>query len=89
MDLARYFRHPTSEGQLHYEILRASFFERLSPAAIAQRFKVTTNNVYVLRHRFKTGKLSFSWPRSMAQIPINVGDPGYDPLFPYGFGLTY
>ena len=36
-----------------------------------------------------TGKLSFSWPRSMAQIPINVGDPGYDPLFPYGFGLTY
>jgi beta-glucosidase len=36
-----------------------------------------------------TGKLSFSWPRSMAQIPINVGDANYDPLFPYGFGLTY
>jgi beta-glucosidase len=36
-----------------------------------------------------TGKLSFSWPRSMAQIPINVGDADYDPLFPYGFGLTY
>jgi beta-glucosidase len=36
-----------------------------------------------------TGKLSFSWPRSMAQIPINVGDAQYDPLFPYGFGLTY
>jgi beta-glucosidase len=36
-----------------------------------------------------TGKLSFSWPRSMAQIPINVGDQPYDPLFPYGFGLTY
>jgi beta-glucosidase len=36
-----------------------------------------------------TGKLPFSWPRSMAQLPINVGDEPYDPLFPYGFGLTY
>jgi beta-glucosidase len=36
-----------------------------------------------------TGKLSFTWPRSMAQLPINVGDATYDPLFPYGFGLTY
>src|SRR5205814_2831104 len=33
-----------------------------------------------------TGKLSRSWPRTMAQIPINVGDAKYDPLFPYGFG---
>jgi beta-glucosidase len=36
-----------------------------------------------------TGKLSHSWPRSMSQIPINFGDPNYDPLFPYGYGLTY
>jgi beta-glucosidase len=36
-----------------------------------------------------TGKLPFSWPRSMEQIPVNVGDAGYDPLFPYGFGLSY
>ncbi|HLQ22716.1 MAG TPA: glycoside hydrolase family 3 N-terminal domain-containing protein [Gemmatimonadales bacterium] len=36
-----------------------------------------------------TGKLSFSWPRSTAQIPINVGDAKYDPQFPFGFGLTY
>ncbi len=36
-----------------------------------------------------TGKLSCSWPRSMAQIPINVGDADYDPLFKYGCGLTY
>jgi beta-glucosidase len=34
-----------------------------------------------------TGKLPVSWPRQVAQEPINVGDPGYDPLFPYGFGL--
>jgi len=36
-----------------------------------------------------TGKLSFSWPRSMDQIPINVGDKNYDPLFKFGFGLSY
>jgi beta-glucosidase len=35
------------------------------------------------------GKLSRSWPRSMSQIPINLGDKNYDPLFKYGFGLTY
>ena len=36
-----------------------------------------------------TGKLSFTWPRSMAQVPINVGDSGYDPLFKFGFGLSF
>lgn len=36
-----------------------------------------------------TGKLSFSWAKSVSQIPINFGDANYDPLFPYGFGLTY
>jgi beta-glucosidase len=36
-----------------------------------------------------TGRLSISWPRSIAQIPINVGDKNYDPLFKYGFGLTF
>lgn len=35
-----------------------------------------------------TGKLPFSWPRATAQLPINVGDARYDPLFPYGFGLS-
>ena len=34
-----------------------------------------------------TGKLPVSWPRSVAQEPINVGDPGYDPLYRFGFGL--
>ena len=36
-----------------------------------------------------TGKLPVSWPRSNDQLPINVGDAKYDPLFPFGFGLTY
>jgi beta-glucosidase len=35
------------------------------------------------------GKLSFSWPRSPDQTPLNHGDANYDPLFAYGFGLTY
>ncbi|MEN6334296.1 MAG: glycoside hydrolase family 3 protein [Phycisphaerales bacterium] len=36
-----------------------------------------------------TGKLSFTWPRSIDQVPINVGDKAYDPLFKFGYGLTY
>jgi beta-glucosidase len=36
-----------------------------------------------------TGKLSFTWPKSMSQIPINIGDEKYDPLFEYGYGLSY
>jgi beta-glucosidase len=35
-----------------------------------------------------TSKLGHSWPSSVAQIPINLGD-GQTPLFAYGFGLTY
>ncbi len=33
-----------------------------------------------------TGRLPVSWPRSVEQEPINVGDADYDPLFRYGFG---
>lgn len=36
-----------------------------------------------------SGKLPVSWPRSVGQVPINIGDAEYDPLFPYGFGLTW
>src|ERR1041385_744454 len=36
-----------------------------------------------------TGKLPVSWPRSMEQVPVNVGDAAYDPLFPFGYGLRY
>jgi beta-glucosidase len=37
-----------------------------------------------------TGKLSRTWPRSMAQVPLTINSDGpYDPLFKYGFGLTY
>jgi beta-glucosidase len=33
------------------------------------------------------GRLPVSWPRLVDDEPLNVGDPDYDPLFPYGFGL--
>ncbi|GAA0439425.1 beta-glucosidase [Acrocarpospora corrugata] len=42
------------------------------------------------RHRHGdgyTGKLSYSWPKSACQTPLNPGDEGYDPLFPLGYGL--
>ncbi|GAA0911744.1 glycoside hydrolase family 3 N-terminal domain-containing protein [Nonomuraea longicatena] len=35
-----------------------------------------------------TGRLPYTWPRSMEQLPINVGDAAYDPLYPYGWGLS-
>ena len=35
------------------------------------------------------GKLPYSWPRASDQTPLNVGDARYDPLFPYGYGLTF
>jgi beta-glucosidase len=34
-----------------------------------------------------TGKLPVTWPRSVDQEPINVGDANYDPLYRFGFGL--
>ncbi|XP_004228467.1 uncharacterized protein [Solanum lycopersicum] len=35
-----------------------------------------------------TGKLARTWFKRVDQLPMNVGDPHYDPLFPFGFGLT-
>jgi beta-glucosidase len=34
------------------------------------------------------GKLPVTWPRNLAQEPINIGDATYDPLYRFGFGLT-
>ena len=36
-----------------------------------------------------SGKLSFSWPKRSDQLILNRNDVDYDPLFAYGFGLTY
>ncbi|XP_047976117.1 beta-glucosidase BoGH3B-like [Salvia hispanica] len=35
-----------------------------------------------------SGKLARTWFKSVDQLPMNVGDAHYDPLFPFGFGLT-
>jgi beta-glucosidase len=35
------------------------------------------------------GKLGFSWPKRADQFDLNVGDRGYDPLFAFGYGLSY
>ncbi|KAG8649860.1 hypothetical protein MANES_08G146000v8 [Manihot esculenta] len=35
-----------------------------------------------------TGKLSRTWFKTVDQLPMNVGDRHYDPLFPFGFGLA-
>ena len=40
------------------------------------------------RHDF-SGALSFSWPRDATGKPLNRGEPGYDPQFAYGYGLSY
>ncbi|KAJ8749750.1 hypothetical protein K2173_012301 [Erythroxylum novogranatense] len=39
-------------------------------------------------HDFE-GRLPVTWFREEKQLPINHGDTSYDPLFPFGFGLTY
>ncbi|GLU19079.1 hypothetical protein SLE2022_353460 [Rubroshorea leprosula] len=35
-----------------------------------------------------TGKLPRTWFKTVDQLPMNVGDANYDPLFAFGFGLT-
>lgn len=35
-----------------------------------------------------TGKLARTWFKTVDQLPMNVGDKHYDPLFQFGFGLT-
>ncbi|WP_423917320.1 glycoside hydrolase family 3 N-terminal domain-containing protein [Frigoribacterium sp. 2-23] len=34
-----------------------------------------------------TGRLPVTWAASADQVPINVGDADYEPMFPYGWGL--
>ncbi|MDY7229496.1 glycoside hydrolase family 3 protein [Hyalangium rubrum] len=41
-----------------------------------------------VNHDF-TGKLSFSWPKAGCQTSLNRADASYDPLYAYGYGMTY
>ena len=49
---------------------------------------IFTNKNNEINYDFK-GKLSYSWPKFSHQTKLNYGDKEYDPLFSYGFGLTY
>lgn len=48
-------------------------------------FRAADGSVF---HDF-TGRLTFSWPKRPDQGPLNLGDENYDPLFAYGYGLSY
>ncbi len=43
--------------------------------------------IVMFGRRAFTGKLPMTWPRTLAQEPINVGDANYDPLYQFGYGL--
>ena len=46
-------------------------------------------DVLVGGRRDFTGRLSYSWPKTAGQFVLNRGMPGYDPLFPLDYGLSY
>jgi beta-glucosidase len=41
-----------------------------------------------INHDFR-GRLGFSWPKRADRTPGHREEAGYDPQFPYGYGLTY
>jgi len=47
-----------------------------------------TNDSGAINYDF-SGMLSFSWPKQASQQLLNRYDEEYQPLFPYGFGLSY
>ena len=49
---------------------------------------IFSNKDNSINYDFK-GKLSFSWPSKTSTNPLNRGDTEYDPLFKYGYGLSY
>jgi len=59
---ATYFTKPIHEWQKRYEVLRASFVDRLPAAAVADRFGYSVAYVHLLRHQFTTGKFDFAEP---------------------------
>jgi beta-glucosidase len=39
-------------------------------------------------NRAPTGRLSQTWPEDLSQIPLHPEDQNYNPLFPFGHGIT-
>ncbi len=58
----KFFTQPQFEWQRRYEALRASFVERLSHKAVADKFDYSPGYVRLLRHQFTHGKIDFAEP---------------------------
>ena len=74
-----FFTHPKADWQRRYEALRASFVDRLSAAAIADRFGYKPGYVRLLRHLFRTGKADIHEPpaegdAARRRVPQEVRD---------------
>jgi transposase len=61
---ATFFTRPKGDWQRRYEALRASFVDRLSAGAIADRFGYKPGYVRLLRYLFRTGKTDIHEPPS-------------------------
>ena len=59
---ASFFTHPHADWQRRYEALRASFVDRLSAAAVADRFGYKPSYIHLLRHLCRSGKFDFHEP---------------------------
>jgi len=57
-----FFLHPREAWQRRYEALRSSFLERLPAEVVAERFGFSTSYVYLLRHQFRKGLVTFGEP---------------------------
>lgn len=76
---ATFFTRPKSDWQRRYEALRASFVDRLSAAAVADRFGYKPGYVRLLRHLFRTGKVDIYEPpvegkSARRRVPREVRD---------------
>lgn len=60
-DPYRYFAFPQSPGQKQYEALRSFYVDKLASRIIADKYGYTEASFNALRHKFKTGKISFQF----------------------------
>jgi transposase len=56
-----FFLHPRSPGQKQYEALRAFYVDKLPAKVVADCFGYTQASFNALRHKFKTGQLTFQF----------------------------
>jgi len=59
---AKFFMYPKEPWQRRYEALRASLLEEQPAKVVAERFGFSTSYVYLLRHQFRRGIITFGQP---------------------------